>query len=81
MRVVKEFWVKTYKTIGCFLGTWPGFNPLHMLDVIDDAKGTYKQYGFMPNDAINLNDDFMTPQQTPNINFSQQAFKHSQNAK
>jgi hypothetical protein len=64
-----------------FLGTQPIFNPLHMLGLIDDANGTYKQYGFMPNDAINLNDDLVTPQQTPNINFSRQAFKHSQNTK
>jgi hypothetical protein len=56
--------------IGEFLGTWPVFNPLHMLGLINDANGTYKQYGFMLNDAINLKDDLMTPQQTPNINFS-----------
>jgi hypothetical protein len=73
--------MELYKIIGEFLGTWPVFNPLHMLGLIDNANGTYKQYGFMPNDAINLNNDLMTPQQTPNNNFSQQAFKHSQNTK
>jgi hypothetical protein len=56
--------------IGEFLGTWPVFNPLHMLGLIDDANDTYKQYGFMLNDAINLKDDLMTPKETPNINFS-----------
>jgi hypothetical protein len=34
-----------------------------MLGLIDNANGTDKQYGFMPNDSINLNDDLMTPQQ------------------
>ncbi len=52
-----------------------------MLGLIDDANDTYKQYGFMLNDAINLKDDLMTPKETPNINFSWQAFKHSQTHK